>query len=134
MSMTDPIADYLTRIRNAQMASKPWVDIPSSNLKIRLSYVLKEEHFIRDYILIEDKEKVQDTLRLFLSYDFDENPVIKGIKRISKPGCRNYVPHTKLPRVLNGMGVAILTTSKGVLSDKKARVLKVGGEVLCHIW
>ena len=134
MSMTDPIADYLTRIRNAQMASKPWVDIPSSNLKIRLSYVLKEEHFIRDYILIEDEKQTQDTLRLFLSYDFDENPVIKGIKRISKPGCRNYVPHTELPRVLNGMGVAILTTSKGVLSDKKAKVLKVGGEVLCHIW
>ena len=134
MSMTDPIADYLTRIRNAQMASKPWVDIPSSNLKIRLSYVLKEEHFIRDYILIEDEKQTQDTLRLFLSYDFDENPVIKGIKRISKPGCRNYVSHTKLPRVLNGMGVAILTTSKGVLSDKKAKMLKVGGEVLCHIW
>ena len=107
MTMTDPIADLLTRIRNAQMASKPWTDIPVSKLKIRLSYVLKEENFIRDYILI---------------------------KRISKPGCRNYVSSEKLPRVLNGLGIAILSTSKGVMSNKKARVLNVGGEVLCHVW
>ena len=132
MTMTDPIADYLTRIRNAQSASKPWVDIPVSKLKIRLSYVLKEESFIRDYILI--KHEVQDSLRVFLNYDFADKPVIHGIKRISKPGCRNYVGSDKLPRVLNGMGVAILSTSKGVMSDKKARSLKVGGEVLCHVW
>ena len=132
MTMTDPIADYLTRIRNAQMASKAWVDIPVSKLKIRLSYVLKEENFVRDYILI--KNDVQDNLRIFLNYDFSNNPVIHGIERISKPGCRNYVNSDKLPRVLNGMGVAILSTSKGVMSDKKARSLNVGGEVLCHVW
>ena len=132
MSMSDPIADYLTRIRNAIMADKKWVDIPSSSLKIRISFVLKEEHFIRDYILIENQN--QNTLRIFLNYDFDQNPVIHGIKRISKPGCRRYVERDNLPRVLNGMGIAILTTSKGVVSNKKAKNLKVGGEVLCHVW
>ena len=132
MSMSDPIADFLTRIRNAQMASKPWTDIPVSKLKIRLSYVLKEENFIRDYILI--KEEPQDNLRVFLNYDYTNNPVIHGIKRISKPGCRNYVNSEKLPRVLNGLGIAILSTSKGVMSNKKAKSLKVGGEVLCHVW
>jgi len=132
MSMSDPVADYLTRIRNAQSASKPWVDIPSSNLKKRISYVLKEEYFIRDFILIKDNK--QDMLRVFLNYDFDKNPVIHGIKRISKPGCRNYVSAEKLPRVLNGMGISILTTSKGVISNKKAKSLKVGGEVLCQVW
>ena len=132
MTMTDPIADFLTRIRNAQMASKPWTDIPVSKLKIRLSYVLKEENFIRDYILI--KENPQDNLRVFLNYDYSDKPVIHGIKRISKPGCRNYVSSEKLPRVLNGMGIAILSTSKGVMSNKKASSLNIGGEVLCHVW
>lgn len=130
--MTDPVADYLTRIRNAQMASKPWTDIPVSNFKIRLSYVLKEEHFIRDYILI--KSKPQNLLRVFLNYDFSEKPVIHGIKRISKPGCRNYVNADNLPRVLNGMGIAVISTSKGVMSNKKAKSLNVGGEVICHVW
>ena len=114
------------------MASKPWTDIPVSKLKIRLSYVLKEENFIRDYILI--KENPQDNLRIFLNYDYSDKPVIHGIKRISKPGCRNYVSSEKLPRVLNGLGIAILSTSKGVMSNKKAKVLNVGGEVLCHVW
>ena len=132
MTMTDPVADYLTRIRNAQMAAKPWTDIPVSTFKIRLSYVLKEENFIRDYILI--KNKPQDLLRIFLNYDFDNNPVIHGIKRISTPGCRNYVNADNLPRVLNGMGIAVISTSKGVMSDKKAKKLNVGGEVVCHVW
>ena len=132
MTMTDPVADFLTRIRNAQMASKPWTDIPVSRLKIRLSYVLKEENFIRDYILI--KTQPQDNLRIFLNYDFADKPVIHGLKRISKPGCRNYVSSDRLPRVLNGMGIAILSTSRGVMSNKKAKSLKVGGEVLCHVW
>ena len=132
MTMTDPVADFLTRIRNAQMAAKPWTDIPVSKLKIRLSYVLKEENFIRDYILI--KEETQDNLRVFLNYDQSNSPVIHGIQRISKPGCRNYVSSDKLPRVLNGMGIAILSTSKGVMSNKKAKSLNVGGEVLCHVW
>ena len=132
MSMTDPVADFLTRIRNAHMANKKWVDMPSSLLKRRIAYVLREESFIRDYILID--EKVQDCLRIFLNYDFDKNPVIHGIDRISTPGRRLYVAADRLPRVLNGMGIAILTTSKGVLSSKKAKSLNVGGEVLCHVW
>ena len=132
MSMSDPIADFLTRIRNAQSASKRWVDIPCSNLKKRIAYVLKEEKFISDMVLIEDGK--QNKLRLFLNYDFDKNPVIHGIKRISKPGCRSYVDSNDLPRVLNGMGIAIITTSKGVMSNKKAKMLNVGGEVLCHVW
>tara|TARA_B100001123_G_scaffold400934_1_gene487168 strand:- start:604 stop:1002 length:399 start_codon:yes stop_codon:yes gene_type:complete len=132
MSMSDPIADFLTRIRNAQSASKRWVDIPCSNLKKRIAYVLKEEKFINDMVLIEDGK--QNKLRLFLNYDFNKSPVIHGIKRISKPGCRNYVDSSNLPRVLNGMGIAIITTSKGVMSNKKAKMLNIGGEVLCHVW
>ena len=132
MSMNDPIADFLTRIRNAHMAKKHSVDIPSSNLKIRLLYVLREEKFIRDYFLIEDNK--QNVLRVFLKYDNDSRPVIQGIKKISTPGCRKYVASDKIPRVLNGMGISILSTSKGVVSNKKAEVLNVGGEVLCQVW
>ena len=132
MSMNDPISDYLTRIRNGQQAKKPWVDIPSSILKIRISYVLKEEKFIRDYVLIKDDK--QNVLRVYLKYDYDNMPVIKGIRRISKPGCRRYLPSKNKFRVLNGMGISILTTSKGVMSDKKAKKLNVGGEVLCQVW
>jgi len=132
MSMTDPIADYLTRIRNAQSAHKPWVDIPASNLKKRISFVLKEEKFIRDVILIPDN--MQNMLRIYLNYDYNKEPVIHGLQRYSKPGCRRYVSADNLPRVLNGMGIAILSTSKGVVSDKKARLFKVGGEVICQVW
>jgi len=132
MTMSDPVADFLTRIRNAQMALKKWVDIPSSALKIRISYVLKEESFIRDYVLIKDNK--QNVLRLYLRYDDSNNPVIHGLKRISTPGCRRYVPSDKIDRVLNGMGISILTTSKGVISNKKAQKFNVGGEVLCQVW
>ena len=132
MSMTDPVADFLTRIRNAHMAKKASVDIPSSNLKIRILYVLKEERFIRDYFLIKDDK--QNILRIFLKYDDDNNPVIQGLKKVSTPGCRRYVPSDKMPRVLNGMGVSIISTSKGVISNKKAIALNVGGEVLCQVW
>jgi len=132
MSMTDPVADYLTRIRNAQSKLKKFVDIPCSNLKKRISYILKEEHFVRDFIEIKDNK--QNMLRVFLKYDFEKEPVIHGIKRISKPGCRVYAASDKLPRVLNGLGISILTTSKGVISNKKAKQLSVGGEVLCHVW
>ena len=132
MSMTDPVADYLTRIRNAQSKLKKFVDIPCSNLKKRISYVLKEEHFVRDFIEIKDNK--QNILRVFLKYDFENEPVIHGIKRISKPGCRIYAASDKLPRLLNGLGISILTTSKGVISNKKAKQLSVGGEVLCHVW
>ncbi len=132
MSQTDPIADFITCIRNAQSARKPWVDIPSSNLKKRICYVLKEEHFVRDMMLIKDGK--QDLIRIFLCYDDSNSPVINGIKKISKPGCRNYVSSTDVPKVLNGMGISILTTSKGVVSNKKAELLNVGGELLCQVW
>ena len=132
MSMTDPVADYLTRIRNGQARLKKFVDIPCSNLKKRISYILKEEHFLRDFIEIKDGK--QNMLRVFLKYDYDKNPIIHGIKRISKPGCRIYVSSDNLPRVLNGLGISILTTSKGGISNKKAKKLSVGGEVLCHVW
>jgi len=132
MSMSDPISDYLTRIRNAQMVRKPYVDIPCSNLKIRISYILKEEKFIRDYYKINDNK--QNILRLFLRYDANDMPVIHGIKRVSSPGCRRYVPSDRIPRVLNGLGISILTTSKGVLSNKKAKKLNIGGEILCNVW
>ena len=116
MSMTDPVADYLTRIRNGQSKLKKFVDIPCSNIKKRISYILKEEYFVRDFIEIKDNK--QNMLRVFLKYDFENEPVIHGIKRISKPGCRIYVASDKLPRVLNGLGISILTTSKGVISNK----------------
>ena len=132
MSQTDPIADFITCIRNAQAVKKPWVDVPSSNLKKRICFVLKEEHFIRDAMLIKDDK--QDTIRVFLSYDNSNNPVINGITKISKPGCRTYVSSSDIPRVLNGMGISILTTSKGVISNKKAELFKVGGEILCQVW
>ncbi len=132
MSMTDPIADFLTRIRNAQSAGKKWVDVPASKLKKRIAYILKEEKFIRDMVLVKDNK--QDILRLFLNYDYNKLPVIHGIQRFSKPGCRRYVPADKIPRVLNGMGISILSTSKGVVSDKKAKLLNVGGEILCQVW
>ena len=132
MSMSDPISDYLTRIRNGQKSLKPWVDIPSSVIKIRISYILKEEKFIRDYVLIKDDK--QNILRVYLKYDYNNNPVIHGIKRTSKPGCRRYVSAINKIRVLNGMGISIITTSKGVMSNKKAKKLNIGGEVLCQVW
>ena len=132
MAMTDPVADYLTRIRNGQSRLKDFVDIPCSNLKKRISYILKEEHFVKDYIEIKDDK--QNMLRVFLKYDGNSNPVINGIKRISKPGCRVYVSSDNLPRVLNGLGISIITTSVGVVSNKKANQLSVGGEVLCYVW
>ena len=132
MSMSDPIADFLTRIRNAHMANKFSVDVPSSTLKIRILYVLREEKFIRDYFMIKDNK--QNVLRIFLKYDDESRPVIQGLKKISTPGCRRYVSSDKIPRVLNGMGISIMSTSKGVMSNKKAASLNVGGEVLCQIW
>ncbi len=132
MSMSDSIADLLTRIRNAQRVDKRWVDVPSSNLKKRICLILKQEHFIRDFILVTDNK--QGMLRIFLSYDHNGEPVIEGITRISRPGRRIYINAKHLPRVRGGLGIAILTTSRGVISDKIARRMKVGGEVLCHVW
>ena len=112
--MTDPIADFLTRIRNALSANKRWVDIPSSNLKKRIAFVLKEEKFIRDMLLIKDNK--QNILRLFLNYDMNNDAVIKGIQRISKPGLRKYSSSQEFPRILNGLGISIVSTSKGLMS------------------
>ena len=132
MTMSDPVADLLTRIRNAQQAGKRWVDIPASNLKKRICLILKQERFIRDIIQVEDDK--QGLLRIFLSYDDHGQPVIEGINRLSRPGRRLYVDSKAIPRVRGGLGVSILTTSRGVISDKIARRMKIGGEVLCEVW
>ena len=132
MAVTDPVADLLTRIRNAQMAGKRWTDVPASNLKKRICIILKEGRFIRDFILVTDEK--QGSLRVFLAFDYNGDPVIEGLTRISRPGRRVYRDARHLPRVRGGMGIAILSTSRGVLSDRTARRINVGGEVLCHVW
>ncbi len=130
--MTDPIADMLTRIRNALQARKEEVDIPSSNIKRKIAEVLKEEGFIKGFKVIPDGK--QGVLRVFLKYDEEGLPVISGLKRVSKPGRRVYVSKEEIPRVMGGLGIAILTTSRGVMTDKKARKVGVGGEVICYVW
>ncbi|HCL00196.1 MAG TPA: 30S ribosomal protein S8 [Candidatus Marinimicrobia bacterium] len=132
MPVTDPIADFLTRIRNAQAANHRWVDIPGSNMKKQLALVLKHEKFIKDFILIKDTK--QGLIRIYLKYTKDESPIIEGLKRVSKPGRRQYVAATEIPRVLGGMGIAIMSTPIGVVTDKIARKNNVGGEVLCFVW
>jgi len=132
MGMTDPIADMLTRIRNGSKAGKKWVDIPASKLKIELARILAEEHFIQRYRFIEDKK--QGEIRVFLRYDENDRPIIRGIRRVSKPGLRKYSRASELPRVLNGLGIAIISTSSGVMTDRDARKRGVGGEVICHVW
>ena len=133
MSMSDPIADFLTRIRNGLAAKKRWVDIPSSALKKRISLVLKEENYINDFFFITSDGN-KETIRIFLKYDYNGDPVIENIKRVSKPGLRVYVGAGEAPRVLDGLGVSIISTSKGVLSNKKAKQLGVGGELLCEVY
>jgi len=133
MSMSDPIADFLTRIRNGLMAKKKWVDVPSSIIKKRISYVLKEENYIDDFFFIS-KEDNKSMIRIFLKYDYLGMPVIENIKRVSKPGNRVYVPLGKAPRVLDGLGISILSTSKGIISHKKAKHLGVGGEIICEVY
>ena len=132
MSMTDPIADLLTRIRNGLSAKKRWVDVPSSNFKKRVVLVLKEESYINDFFFLNEdgKEKV----RVFLKYDFKGNSVIESIKRVSRPGLRIYVGVGEAPRVLDGLGISILSTSKGVLSNKAAKKYGVGGEIICEVY
>ena len=132
MSMTDPIADFLTRIRNAYSTKKRWVDIPSSNMKKRIAYVLKEEKYIKDFFFIKDGNFV--TIRIFLKYDLNGNSVIEKIVRSSRPGQRIYVGSNEIPRVLDGLGISILSTSKGVVSNKTATKLGVGGEILCEVF
>lgn len=132
MSMTDPIADMLTRIRNASMARLQKVDIPSSNLKVSLANVLRAEGFIKNYKVIADQK--QGVLRVYLKYIDEKDPVISEIKRVSKPGGRIYVKSDEIPSVKNGLGVAIVSTSKGLLADKAAREAGVGGEIVCTVW
>jgi small subunit ribosomal protein S8 len=130
--MTDPIADFLTRIRNAQQAGHRSVDIPASKIKRAMTRILQDKGYISNFIDIADNK--QGVLRLFLKYDGYGQPVIREIQRVSKPGLRKYAGHTHLPRVRNGLGVAIITTSKGVMTDKEARKMNIGGEVLCYIY
>jgi len=130
---TDPIADYLTRIRNAASAKHRVVEIPASNLKKEITKILFDQGYILSYKFIENK--VQDSIKIALKYDkVTKQPVIKEIKRISTPGLRKYSSATEMPRVLNGLGIAIISTSKGVMTNKKARQDNVGGEVLCHVY
>jgi small subunit ribosomal protein S8 len=132
MSMTDPIADMLTRIRNANMAKQQKVDIPSSNLKVSIASVLRSEGFIKNFKVIADEK--QGILRIYLKYIDEKESVFTEIKRISKPGSRVYVKGDCIPKVKSGLGVAIISTSKGVITDKSAREAGVGGEILCSIW
>lgn len=132
MVMTDPIADYLTRIRNANMAKHDSVEIPASNIKKSISEILKREGFIRDYEVADDNK--QGVIKVFLKYGPNRERVISGLKRISKPGLRNYVSAEDLPKVLNGLGIAIVSTSAGVITDREARQKNVGGEVIAYVW
>lgn len=132
MAMTDPIADMLTRIRNANVVYHEKVDIPASKMKAALAEILKNEGYIRDYQQISDNK--QGIIRVFMKYGAERERVITGIKRISKPGLRVYVKKTEIPRVLGGLGVAVISTTLGLMSDKQARVAGLGGEVVCYIW
>ena len=132
MSFTDPIGDMLTRIRNASSARHEKCLVPKSRLKVRIAEVLKEEGFIKDFVVHQDG--VQGAITILLKYSADREPAISDIKRVSKPGLRRYVATDSIPRVLNGMGIAILSTSKGVLVDREARKQKVGGELICTVW
>lgn len=133
--MTDPIADYLTRLRNAIKANHRVVEIPASNLKKEITKILFEQGYILNYKFIEGENGPQGTIKIALKYDpVDRVNAIKGLKRVSRPGLRHYTGYKEMPRVLNGLGIAILSTSRGVMTNKKAAELKVGGEVLCYIY
>ena len=131
---TDPIADMLTRIRNANMVSLTDVEMPSSKLKVELAKLLKSEGYVEDYAVIEKEGSVFKTLKITLKYDEKSKPVISNLKRVSRPGLRNYCKAKDIPQVLGGMGIAIISTSKGLLTDRKARKENVGGEILCYVW
>lgn len=133
MGTTDPLADMLTRIRNANKARQEKVDIPASNLKVQIARILKDEGYVKNYKLIKDGK--QGLLRIYLKYEGETKiPVLSGLKRMSRPGLRKYVRTDEIPLVLRGLGLSILSTSKGVLTDKEARRLNVGGELLCLAW
>ena len=130
--MTDPIADFLTRIRNATMVRHNKVDVPASNMVKAITKILLAEGYIQNFTAIEDSR--QGILRIYLKYDGDKRCAITGMERISSPGLRQYKKTDKIPKVLNGLGIAILSTPKGILTDKQARKEKVGGELLCTVW
>jgi len=130
--LTDPIADMLTRMRNSILIKSEKVDVPASKIKVEIAKILKEEGFIKSYKIIKDKK--QGILRITMKYTQENEPVLSGLKRISKPGRRVYVGKDKIPRVMGGVGVAVITTPNGVLSDKACRFQGVGGEVLCYVW
>ncbi|AZP03809.1 30S ribosomal protein S8 [Jeotgalibaca ciconiae] len=132
MVMTDPIADFLTRIRNANMVRHASLEVPASNMKVEIAKILKNEGFIKNYEVIEDDK--QNVIRVFLKYGVNNERVITGLKRISKPGLRVYAKTGEVPRVLNGLGIAIVSTSEGVVTDKEARAKNIGGEVLAYVW
>ncbi len=132
MAMTDPIADMLTRIRNALKTKAEKVDIPSSKIKVSIARILKEEGYIKNFKVMNDGK--QGILIIYLKYDDNREPVIKEIRRLSKPSLRKYVKSDKIPLILNGFGITILSTPKGIITDKVARRLKVGGELICSIW
>lgn len=132
MVVTDPIADFLTRIRNANMVYMEKVEIPASKTKMGLAQILKEEGFINDAEYIEDGK--QGVIRVYLKYGANREKIINGLKRISKPGLRVYVGKEELPRVMGGLGIAIISTSRGLMVDRKARKEGLGGEVLCYVW
>ncbi len=132
MSRTDPIADFLPRVRNANLGRHEVVEAPASKIKKSIAEILKAEGFIRDFEYIDDNK--QGVIRVFLKYGEDRNRVITGIQRISKPGLRKYAKAEELPKVLNGLGIAIISTSAGVITDKEARSKQVGGEVIAYVW
>jgi small subunit ribosomal protein S8 len=132
MVMTDPIADFLTRIRNANTAMLGTVEIPASNIKKNMAEILKSEGFIKEYDYVEDGK--QGVIRMYLKYGHSKEKVITGLKRISKPGLRVYAGRDEVPKVLGGLGIAIISTSKGLMTDKEARKSRLGGEVLCYVW
>ena len=132
MVMTDPIADMLTRLRNANSVFHETVDVPGSKIKTAIAEVLKEEGFIKDYSFNEDNK--QGVITISLKYGPNREKVISGIKRISKPGLRQYAKHDELPRVLGGLGIAVISTSQGIMSDKQARKAGLGGEVIAYVW
>ena len=132
MQMSDVIADMLTRIRNANDAKHATVDIPASNMKKAIAQILVEEGYVKSYQIIEDGK--QGTIRVTLKYEGNKQKVLRGIRRVSKPGLRIYAGFQDMPKVMNGLGIAIVSTSKGIMTDKKARQMKVGGEVLAFVW
>lgn len=132
MTLTDPIADILTRIRNATMIKKKEVDIPSSHMKVEIARIMKDEGYIKNFRVIDDK--LQGILKVYIKYTKNNVSVISGLKKISKPGCRIYCKRGSIPKVLGGLGIVIISTSQGILTGRRCEELGIGGEVLCHIW